>query len=590
MQAPFLERLPMKSLTRREFVRGFSLFGTALYLGARDAAAAAFRPAKEKTPNIIVILTDDSGYTDLGCYGGEIHTPNIDSLARNGMRFTNFYSAGRCSPTRASLLTGRDSAHAGFAAGTLGGWQWEMKRPSYRARLAYNLPTIPELLGQRGYHTMMAGKWHLGGSLMKDSPARRQLWKKLHPGWELTPQEMEADFNALPMQRGFDRYFGLIEGENHFFFTPEEQHNYLDGNKPARLNYDQTYSMHCHYEDENRYPYTPNHGKTAKAFYATDGVTDRALDMLKDTSGSDKPFFMYLAYRAPHMPLQAPQELVDKYMPLYEDMETVEKKRVEGLKREKLLPENTDYRKYFHTRKFPGEQEKKEYQLRLALHAAMLEKVDQNVGRLTRLLKEQGQLDNTLILYFSDNGAAAHVGDMMNKPYYGCKALMWEGGTKTHCIAHWPARVKPGLINHTICHVYDIMPTCLTLAGGSYPDEFHGQKTEPLDGRDISGVFDGKDLPPAEYMFFNDKGQQGCIYKGRWKLLIEPGWYVHTSKTEETVYELYDLENDPAETTDISQKKPELAARLTAECDKWQKKCGIVDYSEILDTRPNHTQ
>jgi arylsulfatase A-like enzyme len=220
----------------------------------------------------------------------------------------------------------------------------------------------------------------------------------------------------------------------------------------------------------------------------------------------------------------------------------------------------------------------------------MIEKVDENVGRLTQSLKELGQLDNTLILYLSDNGAASHVGDMMNKPYRGCKALVWEGGTKTHCIAHWPARITRGAINHTICHVRDILPTCLSLAGGRYPKEFRGKKTAPLDGRDISGTFKNKELPPVEYLFFNDKGQQGCIYKGRWKLLIEPGWYVYTSKTDEIIYELYDLKNDPAETKDLSKKEAGLVKQLSVQCAQWQKRSGIVDYADILKLRPDHTK
>jgi arylsulfatase A-like enzyme len=187
-------------------------------------------------PNIIVILTDDSGYSDLGCYGGEIDTPNLNQLAAQGLRFKNFYNNGRCSPSRASLLTGLDSAKVGFGAGTLGGWNREIQLPAYRARLPANLPTIAELLKIAGYHTMMTGKWHLGGSLVKAGQNRQMLWRKQHPGWELTSEEMEGDFNALPAQRGFDEFFGLIEGETHQFFTPKDHHEYLE----------KTYHMHCY--------------------------------------------------------------------------------------------------------------------------------------------------------------------------------------------------------------------------------------------------------------------------------------------------------------------------------------------------------
>ena len=194
-------------------------------------AMLAIAASAADQPNIIIIMADDSGYSDLGCYGGEIDTPHLDSMAANGLRFKNFYNNGRCSPSRASLMTGRDAAHAGFAAGTLGGWAREMKQPSYRARMPYDLPTIAELMKESGYNTMMTGKWHLGGSLLKNQPGMQAWWKKCHPGWELTDAEIEADFNALPAQRGFDKFFGLIHGETHQFFTPADKHEYLEGNK-----------------------------------------------------------------------------------------------------------------------------------------------------------------------------------------------------------------------------------------------------------------------------------------------------------------------------------------------------------------------
>ncbi len=580
----------MENITRREFVKHIALFGAAAMSVKTLAASLEDEKPKRVKPNIILIMTDDSGYSDLGCYGGEIDTPNIDRLGRAGMRFTNFYTAARCSPTRASLLTGRDSAHAGFAAGTLGGWNREMKLPAYRARLPYQLPTLPELLKTGGYHTMMAGKWHLGGSLMKDAPARQALWKKQHPGWELTPEEIEADFNALPAQRGFDKFFGMAEGETHFFFTPTDSHEYLDGNTHSRLDYDKTYNMHCYYENEGRYPFTANHGKTAKAFYDTDGVTDKTIEMINAAcENKEQPFFLYAAYRAPHLPLQAPQELVDKYLPRYSDLAKVETDRINGLIRENLLPADIKYRSTFQKDNMDTEK-KADYQRRLAIHAAMLEKVDENVQRIIEALERSGQLENTLVLYFSDNGAAAHVGDMMNKPYRGCKALLWEGGTKTHLIAYWKDTIKPAAINNTVCDIRDILPTCLALAGVDYPENFRGATVDKPDGRDISKALKGEQMPPAEYIFLNDKGQQGCIWKGKWKLLIEPGWYVITSKAPGISYELYDLETDPGETKDLSKQMPKIMAQLTETCRKWQEKCGIVDYAEILKTRPDHTQ
>jgi len=553
-------------------------------------AAMTAVAAPMEHPNIIVMLTDDSGYSDLGCYGGEIDTPNIDRLAHNGLRFRDFYTNGRCSPTRASLLTGRDSAHAGFAAGSLGGWNRELKLPAYRARLPYDLPTVAELMKASGYRTLMTGKWHLGGSQMKTKPGRQDGWKRTHPGWELTQEEINADFNALPPQRGFDAFFGLIEGETHFFITPQDKHDYREGNKHATLSFDRSYDMHCYYERADRYPYTPNHGKTAQAFYGTDGMTDRTIEMIRNAAKGEQPFFMYMAYRAPHLPLQAPQELVDKYLPRYADLAQVQNDRVAGLVREGLWKQGTPYREHFGPwRKIPKEKESK-YQLRAAIHAAMMEKIDQSVGRVYQTLETLDELDNTLILYLSDNGAASHLGDLMNVPYYGSKARLWEGGTKTHCIAHWPGVVQPGTITESVGWVGDLLPTFLEIADGTYPKEFRGSETAPLDGRSLLPVLKGKAMDPPEYLFSNDKGQQGVIYKGRWKLLIEPGWFVHTRKVPGIVYELYDLENDPAEKTNLVEQKPELVGQLARACEEWQEKNGIVDYGEILAIRPNHTK
>lgn len=559
-------------------VLGGGIIGSNIFVVSAVAAAS-------DRPNILIILADDSGYSDLGCYGGEIDTPNLDKLAASGLRFRNFYNNGRCSPTRASILTGRDSAYAGFGAGTLGGWNREMKHSAYRARMPYDLPTIAEVMKTSGYHTMMAGKWHLGGSLLKKYPQWRGWWEQTHPGWVFSEEEAEADFNALPPQRGFDEFFGLIDGEAHQFFTPTDEHAYLEGNEHAKLRYDQTYDMHCFYEKEGRYPYTPNHGKTAQAFYGTDGMTDRAIEMIEEASQNPQPFFMYIAYRAPHTPLQAPQELVDKYLPRYADLQKVEKGRVAGLVREGLLPDNVTYRKYFtDSRKMPPEK-LKDYQLWAALHAAMVEKVDENVGKVFQTLEKLGELDNTLILYLSDNGAASHLGDLMNKPYYGCKALMWEGGTKTHCIAHWPDVIKPGTLTDSLGWVGDFLPTCLDIVGGTYPSEFRGTKTAPLDGRSLLPVLMGESMPPPEYLFSNDKGQQGVIFQGRWKLLIEPGWYVNTQKVPGIAHELYDLQNDPAETKDLAGQNPERVAQLAAACATWQQRSGIVDYGEIRKVR-----
>jgi arylsulfatase A-like enzyme len=536
----------------------------------------------EDRPNIIIVMCDDSGYSDLGCYGSEIQTPNIDKLANMGLRFVNFYNNGRCSPTRASLMTGNGSGKVGFAAGTLGGYQREMNIPSYRARLPYEVPTIAELMRKAGYTTMMVGKWHLGGSILEGNQQQQKRWKNTHSGWELTQDEMEADFHALPLQRGFDKYFGILEGENNHFITSEDHSTYLEGNEPAKLSFDQTYSMNCVVNKNSPATYKNCEGEISKAFYATDGETDRAIEMIREEHNSKDPFFLYLAYRAPHLPLQAPDELVQKYMSNYKNFPEVEENRVKGLVREGVFPEKAEYKHSYKKGQELKESVHKELQMRYALHAAMMEVIDNNMGKLLMSLEEEGELDNTLIFFFSDNGAASHVGQMMNSPYRGCKALMWEGGVKSHCIAYWKDVIEPNTINESLVWVGDLLPTCVEIAGETYPEEFRGRKTSPIDGINILQALEGKEIPRREYLFSNDKGQQGVIYQGKWKLLIEPGWYLQTAEVPGIKYELYDLENDPAETEDISSSNPELIEKLSEAAKQWQSECGIIDYGEIL--------
>ncbi|GEM_PF-600848 len=589
---PFISALSaVQSLRNRKTIAAEFFLATA----ASSFAMSGTKTEMPERPNILLIVTDDSGYTDLGCYGGEIDTPNIDALGRAGMRFRNFYTNGRCSPTRASIMTGRDCSAVGFAAGTLGGWDRELQRPAYRGRLSGEFPTIAEVMKSSGYHTMMAGKWHLGGSLMKDNPALQEQWKAAHPGWELTPAEIDAEYNTLPLQRGFNKFFGMIEGETHFFFTPEDPQDYVEGNWPATIPYDKIYSMFCYIEKQNprRYKstFTPNHGRTAKAFYDTDGLTDRALEMIRGATAEKNapPFFMYLAYRAPHKPLQAPQEIVEKYLKRYDNLAGVEKRRAEGLVRENLLPTDAHYHEFATAAGFATNgivalktpEKIEDYKLTLAVHAAMLDVVDQNIGRIVDELKARGEFDNTLIIYLSDNGAASHVADILNKPYYGCKSLLWEGGLKTHLIAHWPEQIKAGSITDSIGWVGDFLPTFLDIAGGTYPKIFNGKEIPAPDGRSLFPVFKGIEISPPEIQFFNDKGQQVIIQNGRWKLIVEPNNYNISSKIPGIQYELYDLQNDPAEFVNLEQQLPEKVQELALLGITWQKKHNIVDYGII---------
>lgn len=564
----------MKNYTSRaNFDLGRSFLRMSLFFGCMLSLSAAERP------NIIIIMSDDSGYTDLGCYGGEIETPNIDRLAKEGMRLTNFYTNGRCSPTRASLLTGLESAKVGMGGGVVGDWVREMPMAARRGRLSYEFPTLAELLKESGYRTMMSGKWHLGGSLMKFSESRQKVWKQYHQGWELTEEEMEADYLALPSQRGFDEYFGIFGAQDSYFFKEGQNHPFMEGNKRAKLDYSHDYTVHC-YPSKPGSLYSQNHGKSGAVFNSTDGVTDRAIGMIENASKDDTPFFLYVSYRAPHRPWQAPEALVQKYLPKYQNLRETQLARVVALKAEGLFPEDGAYKPSW----LPEDLDT--FRRQLAIHAAMVDSIDQNVGRLVESLPETGELDNTLILYCSDNGSVSTLNEYMNAPYRGSKALLWEGGLKSHCVAYWKGKIQPASIRDDQVWVGDIMPTVLELAGVMYPQEFRGQAIEPMDGRSVVPMFGGKAIEPHETLYFNDKGQQSVIYQGRWKLLIEPGWYMQTSKQPGTVYELYDLTNDPSESRNLAKQKPEMVQQLTRIAEDRESSQGIVDYAEVIKVRP----
>ncbi|MGJ8679550.1 sulfatase-like hydrolase/transferase [Paraglaciecola sp.] len=551
--------------------------------------ACIAKPENSPRPNIVVILSDDAGFTDLGSFGGEIDTPNLDAMAKEGMRFSSFYSNARCSPTRASLLTGVDAAHVGFGGGVVGDWVRELPFKAHRARLSYEQPLISELLGNNGYQTLMVGKWHLGGSYIKNHPEKMAAgWRKTHPAsMKLTPQEMEADYLALPPQRGFQQSFVFHGAQGNLFYTPADKHEYYEGNSPAKLKYDYQYQMNCYNKTafEKKY-YSACHGKSGQAFYATDGMTDRAVEMISDAAKKPEPFFMYVAFRAPHKPLQAPEPLVQKYLKRYQDLQNIADTRHTNLVKEGMYPKDAKANSNNHKWTKQPEDKIEDFRLMSAVHGAMMEKLDENVGKLIQGLKQSGEYENTLIVYMSDNGAASHIGDLMNKPFRGVKALLWEGGARAHAIATWPGVIKPDSMNHDLIWVGDWLPTFLNITNTSFPKTFRGSVPRQPDGRDVLESLKGQQQAPPEALFFNDKGQQSVIYQGRWKLLMEAGWYLQASAVPGVQYELYDLQNDPGESNNLATDKPELVKKLEKLSQAWKAENQIVDYAEIIKIKP----
>jgi len=527
-----------------------------------SAAAAAgvhgLRSATTPRPNILVILADDLGWSDLGCYGGEIHTPNLDRLARGGVRFTQFYNAARCCPSRASILTGLYPHQAGM--GNMTSPKPRTDFPGYAGVLNDRNVTVAEVLKQAGYSTWMAGKWHLGP-----------------PG---------------PVARGFDEFYGMLHGFDSFW--DPAKYTRLPADRQARA-------------------YPPD------KFYATEAITDHAVDFLTEARRLGKPFFLYLAYNAPHFPLHAPKDVIDRYVPVYEKgwdqirEQRFERMRAMGLIRRdwKLTPRSVIPPNRFNSQTgWAGKtnpawdalepDRRKDLARRMAIYAAMVEVMDRNIGRVIDDLRTGGQLDNTLVLFFSDNGACAewdpygfdkssgphnhlHRGEELagmgqpgtyhsygsgwanacNTPWRLYKHYNHEGGITTPLIAHWPAGIRRrNAIDHQPGHIIDLMPTCVELAGASYPASM-----PPLEGRSLVPALAGKPVP-REAMYWEHEGNR-AIRIGKWKAAaVDPAGR----------WELYDMEADRTEMRDLSAQHPERLQAMIRQWELWAKRTNVIPW------------
>ena len=487
---------------------------------------------KDKRPNIILIMVDDMGFSDVGCYGGEILTPNIDRLAKNGMRFTQFYNNAKCAPTRASLLTGLYSQQVKVAG------EGNSKET--------NCVTIAEVLDAAGYRTLMAGKWH-------------------RPG--------------MPVERGFDRHFGLLDGACNFF---NPGHARPGEKEPARKFADQEHRWAI--EDKVYQPYTP----PEKDFYTTDAFTDYAIGYLDEYKNEDKPFFLYMAYNAPHYPMHAWPEDIAKYRGKY--MVGWEKIRKQRFKRQqkmglinkacKISPANDE------TPAWKDIEDKDAWDLKMAVYAAMVDRVDQNIGRLLDKVRRLGEEDNTLVMFLSDNGGSSesyHVnpevppgkmegfhtvdlpwGNASNTPFRKFKGWDHEGGISTPLIAHWPKRIKPGQITHQTGHMIDLMSTCLAVGGARYPKYYQDRKICKTPGKSLVPIFNGRIRKGHDAIFWQHQKSK-AVRQGKYKIVTvgdEP-WH------------LYDMDVDRTELNDLSQAQPERVKSMVAMWDRWAKRVGF---------------
>lgn len=494
------------------------------------ASTSGVTLAKTSRPNIVIIMADDMGISDLGCYGGEIATPNLDRLAAAGLRFTQFYNTGRCCPTRAALLTGLYSHQAG-----VGAMIQDRGTPAYQGYLNEKCITIAEALREQGYRTFMSGKWHVGEN---------------RPHW--------------PTDRGFDRYFGLISGGSSYFKLDQNR-------KMAR-------------DDQ---PYIPPAGD----FYMTDAFTEEALAFLDERQ--DKPFFLYLAYTAPHWPLHALPEDIAKYKWKYligwdELRKQRHQKMIElGIvdARWPLSPRDPAAPAWLD---LPSE-EREAWASRMAVYAAQIERMDRGIGRLLKKISDLGVEKKTLVMFLSDNGACAEKvertksppppggpesfmayglpwANASNTPFRQYKARVHEGGIATPLIVCWPNVIrKKGKVTRQAGHVIDLMPTCLEVADVDYPQICQGREITPMAGKSLLPIFRGQTRRSHDGIYWEHFGNR-AVRQGKWKLvaLANQDW------------ELYDLIADRTELNNLAQRNPAKVRELSAKYDRWAERCGVL--------------
>ena len=517
-------------------------------------------------PNIVLILADDLGYSDIGCYGSEIRTPNLDRLAQQGMRFSSMYNAARCCPTRASLLTGCYPHRAG-----IGHMIGDLGIPSYRGRLLDENITLSESLKGLGYSTFLSGKWHVGGDY--DS--------RLADQW--TPGDNK---HPTPLQRGFDRFYGLLDGASSFF------------------------NPHYLMEDDKRvFP-------DCDDYYATDAFTRKAIGMIRDHQTEDNPFFLYLSYTAPHWPLHAPEDAIAKYEGQYrKGWDYHRGARFEELKTAGILkdgwnisPRDPKVEAWDHVTDKGWEDR------RMAVYAAQVELMDAGIGAVLDELDRLGIADDTVVMFLSDNGGCAEYlaedgwarfyagtsldgrgvrlgnrkdlvpGDattfmsyeagwsnLSNAPFRLHKRYVHEGGISTPFIVRWPSQIEGNTLAHRECHVMDVMPTCLDLIGARRSAERKGFDAAPeMDGESFLACLNGRDTPRETPILWEHQGN-AAIRDREWKLV----------KTYGGGWELYNMDDDRTELNDLAEGNVAIVNRLQHEYNALAELCDVRDWRDL---------
>lgn len=519
-------------------------------------------------PNIVLILNDDMGYSDIGCYGGEIDTPHLDALAAEGVRFSSFYNTARCSPSRASLLTGLHPHQTGIGILT-----YDSGPEGYAGNLSERCVTIAEALKPRGYRAYMSGKWHVSGNLRQPT-------------------------SSWPMQRGFDAFYGTIIGAGSFY----DPNTLTRGNDNAE-----------------------HEARDDPSFFYTDAISDQAVEFIErhGRDHADQPFFQYVAYTAPHWPLHAHPEDIAKYRGRFDaGWDALRQARLDRLVGSGLLDARWTLSARDPSQPPWDEADEKAWRLRcMEVYAAQIDRMDQGIGRILQALKANGQFDNTLVIFLADNGGCAedipddvdvdelvdqlmiaraqtragepvHIGNdpsrmpgpedtyqsygtawanLSNAPFRLYKHWIHEGGIATPLICHWPDGIADkGAIRHTPGYLPDIMATVLEVAGAAYPDQRDGQPIPALEGCSLAPVFaaDLADRPP---MFWEHEGN-AAVRIGAWKLV----------RRHAEPWELYDLAQDRTEGNDLAARHPARVADMARQYEAWAQRCGVLPRDPVV--------
>ncbi len=567
-------------MKRREFIRAIGLGSAVLSLPGCSHIQRQTIQTQAKRPNIILIMSDDMGYSDIGCYGSEIDTPNLNRLASDGLRFTNFYNTARCCPTRASLLTGLYQHQAG-----IGHMMNNKKLEGYQGDLNQNCVTIAEVLRSSGYSTYMAGKWHVTPYKKPDEP--KHNW---------------------PLQRGFERFFGTIHGAGSFY----------DPNSLALNN-----ALITPWED----------------FYYTDAISDYAVHFI-NSHQKEQPFFMYAAYTAAHWPMHAKPKDIEKYKGRYsQGWDALRRERYARMNDMGLIDPNWPLTPRDSDVPAWEDEPMTEWQeQRMEVYAAMVDCMDQGIGRIIEALEHNGELDNTLIFFLQDNGGCAEEygshgpiepdpskpvelkpmepGELQmkmepdvtrdgrpvrtgkgvmpgpadtyiaygkgwanasNTPFRLYKHWVHEGGIATPLIVHWPERINGnGEFRRQPGHLIDIMATCVDAAGANYPTNIEGHSIAPMEGKSLFPAFDNQPIE-REALYFEHEGNR-AIRAGKWKLVSRPKRLMHVTEEEKEDWELYDMEADRSEMNNLSSQFPEKVQQLEKMWYDWAHRAHVLPW------------